>query len=145
MPTILDWVGLKIQSPSSGTILRRGHSLLNNDSGHSFLRSYSFFNPKMGSLFLSADKLSENLSIKKCSLRKGAMMTQFLSQTRGGTLESAIFEEPLNSSCGPTLSYALVGKFKSAPTSESRKWSLNLAKHRLALQAHYDYLYRRNI
>ena len=140
MPTILDWAGLVIESPSSGTLLRRGHSLLNNNSGgHSFLRSYSFFNPKMGSLFLSVDKLSQDLSNKKCT----SAMAQFLSQTRSGTLETATFKEPLYLVCGETSSpSAIFGKYKPARASESRKWSLHLAKHRLALQAHYDYIYR---
>jgi len=139
VPTVLAWAGLEFQgSAASGTILRRGRSLLaprhsggggsgssggggrssaiSNVTGHTFLRSYAFFNPQVGSVFTLAhpfDGCGDNASSSTGTKARSSFVSsdastgsserperpaieQFLVEVASPRMSRALFEEPVS-------------------------------------------------
>lgn len=139
VPTVLAWAGLELQgSAASGTILRRGRSLLaprhsggggsgssggggrssaiSNVTGHTFLRSYAFFNPQVGSVFTLAhpfDGCGDNASSSTGTKARSSFVSsdastgsserperpaieQFLVEVASPRMSRALFEEPVS-------------------------------------------------
>ena len=109
MPTILAWAGLSLEgSPASGTILRRGLSVLPRRGadtaaveGHSFLRSYSFFNPQVGSIFSLThpfEGCGNSSKDARDNAKERPAVEHFVVEATSARMSHALFEEPASAS-----------------------------------------------
>ena len=152
MPTVLSWSNLKlVNSSASGTVLRQGNSLVrsrrrvpgqdmvqNNDSpiGHEQLRSYSFFNPSVGTVFAGIkigcqDPASNNLSVS-------AGLAQYITvPERQAFMQHAAHQEPSAISLGEQCN---ISHYRFVSARVSRAYQADLQSHRLQVRALYEQL-----